>query len=83
MNLFRSEEHARRWSRFEPRSEDGFISLAELAGLFGTESRGHMLDGDYLSSWYPRRAAERRAYLERIGKTSPFWMGTTDPPASG
>ena len=28
------------------------------------------------------RAAERRAYLERIGKTSPFWMGTPDPPAS-
>jgi hypothetical protein len=32
--------------------------------------------------WYPRRAAERRAYLEKIGKTSPFWMGTPDPPAS-
>jgi hypothetical protein len=41
-----------------------------------------MLDGDYLSSWYPRRAAERRAYLERIGKTSPFWTGTPDPPAT-
>ena len=82
MNLFRSEEHARRWSQFEPRSEQGFIGLADLAGFFGTESRRHMLDGDYLSSWYPRRAAERRAYLERIGKTSPFWMGTPDPPAS-
>ena len=82
MNLFRSEEHARRWSQFEPRSEVGFISLTELAGFFGTESRRHMLDGDYLSSWYPRRAVERRAYLERIGKTAPFWMGTPDPPAS-
>ena len=77
MNLFRSEEHARRWSQFEPRSEQGFIGLTELAGFFGTESRRHMLDGDYLSSWYPRRA-----YLERIGKTSPFWMGTPDPPAT-
>ena len=57
-------------------------SGAELAGFFGTESRRHMLAGDYLSSWYPRRAAERRAYLERIGKTSPFWIGTPDPPAS-
>jgi hypothetical protein len=82
MNLFRTEEHARRWSQFEPRSEQGFISLTELAGFFGTESRRHMLDADYLSAWYPRRAAERRAYLERIGKTSPFWMGTPDPPAS-
>jgi hypothetical protein len=82
MNLFRSEEHARRWSRFEPRSEEGFISLTDLAGFFGTESRRHMLDGDYLSAWYPRRAAERRDHLERIGKTSPFWMGTPDPPTS-
>ena len=62
-----------------PASEIGFISLPELAGFFGTESRHHMLDPDYLSAWYPRRAAERRAYLERIGKTSPFWLGTPDP----
>jgi hypothetical protein len=41
-----------------------------------------MLDGDYLSAWYPRRAAERRAFLESIGKTSPFWMGTPDPQPS-
>jgi hypothetical protein len=41
-----------------------------------------MLDADYLSGWYPRRAAERRAYLESIGKTSPFWLGTPDPPGA-
>jgi hypothetical protein len=35
-----------------------------------------MLDADYLSRWYPTRAAERRGYLERIGKASPFWLGT-------
>ena len=82
MNLFRAEGHARRWSQFTPRAEEGFIALADLAGFFGTESRRHMLDPDYLSMWYPRRAAERRAYLESIGKTSPFWMGTPDPPTS-
>ena len=38
-----------------------------------------MLDGDYLSTWYPRRAAERRTYLELSGKVSPFWLGTLDP----
>jgi hypothetical protein len=79
MNLFRSEEHARRWSLFNPKSEQGFIRLEELVGFFGTESRRHMLDGDYLSTWLPRRAAERREYFERIGKTTPFWMGTPDP----
>ena len=50
MNLFRSEEHARRWSQFNPRSEEGFISLPELAGFFGTETRHQMLDANYLSA---------------------------------
>jgi len=79
MNLFRSEEHARRWPPFTPRAEEGFIPLVDLAGFFGTESRRHMLDADYLSTWFPRRGAERRAYFERIGKTIPFWLGTPDP----
>ena len=80
MNFFRAEEHARRWPQFQARAEEGFIALEDLAAFFGTESRQHMLDANYLSVWYPRRAAERRAFLERIGKTSPFWMGTPDPP---
>lgn len=79
MNLFRGEEHARRWPAFQPRAEEGFITLAELAGFFGTATRRHMLEADYLSTWYPRRAAERRAYLEQIGKSRPFWLGTPDP----
>jgi hypothetical protein len=82
MNLFRSEEHARRWEAFRQESEEGFIALPDLAGLFGTESRRHMLDADYLSRWYPLRAAERRDYLARIGKASPFWLGTPAPDAS-
>ena len=82
MNLFRSEEHARRWPQFNPASEVGlgFIRLEDLAAFFGTESRRHMLHADYLSTWYPKRAAERRAVLERAGKTTPFWMGTPGTP---
>ena len=76
MNLFRSEEHARRWTQFNPASEIGFITLPELAGFFGTETRQHMLDADYLSVWFPKRAAERREYMTRIGKAVPFWLGT-------
>ena len=38
-----------------------------------------MLDADYLSAWYPKRGAERRAYLDRIGKATPFWLGTLSP----
>ena len=80
MNLFRSEEHTRRWPLFNPRAEEGFISLAELAAFFGTETRHHMLDADYLSAWFPKRAAERRVFIERIGKATPFWLGTPSPP---
>ena len=78
MNLFRSEEHARRWAQFNPASEEGFIALPELAAFFGTETRRHMLDADYLSAWFPRRADERREYVTRIGKAIPFWLGTPD-----
>jgi hypothetical protein len=51
------------------------------AGLFGTESRQHMLDAGYLSRWFPKRGAERLRYLTHIGKTSPFWLGTPAPSA--
>jgi len=79
MNLFRSEEHARRWPQFNVASETvGFISLTDLAGFFGTETRRHMLDADYLSTWFPRRADERREYVTRIGNGIPFWLGTPD-----
>jgi hypothetical protein len=37
-----------------------------------------MLEANYLSTWFPRRAAERGTYLEQIGKTTPFWLGTPD-----
>ena len=78
MNLFRSEEHARRWAQFNPASGIGFITLPELAGFFGTETRRHMLDADYLSAWFLKRAAERREYMTRIGKAVSFWLGTPD-----
>ena len=33
MNLFRSEEHARGWRRFDPASEDGIRPVAEYATI--------------------------------------------------
>lgn len=74
MNLFRSEEDARRWSLFDPASEPGFISLRDLLVLFSTESRRHLLDGNYLERWALQRWPERRDALQRIAKTDPYWM---------
>ena len=76
MNLFRSEEHVRSWVLLNPASVDGFIALTDLATLFGTPSRRHLLDENYLSFWYPQRYEERRIVLERIGKAVPHWLGT-------
>ena len=59
-----------------------WVDPPEVVGHLKLRLRPSLLDGDYLSAWYPRRAAERRAYLERIGKTSPFWLGTPDPGAA-
>ncbi len=76
MNLFRPEEHARRWAQFNPASDpDGFVALVDLATLFGTESRRNLLAKDYISRWLPLRPRERDEVLARIGKTSAFWRG--------
>jgi hypothetical protein len=75
MNLFRGPDHAPRWARFNPLSGDGYIPLPELAALFGSESRQHWLDSDYLSRWHPQRTAERLAVLQQIGKATPYWTG--------
>ncbi len=75
MNLFRSEEHATRWGQFNPAATEGAIALPDLARLFGAETRHHLLDGDYISRWFPRRSGERPAILAQIGKATPFWLG--------
>ncbi len=77
MNLFRGEEHVARWALLNPAAAaEGLIPLVDLAAWFGMESRRHLLDDDYLSRWYPERDRERRAAMERLGKLTPFWMGS-------
>ena len=68
MNLFRSEDHARNWSRFNPDSAESIMALADRALVQGTESRRHWLDEDYLSVWYPRRGRERAEAMRELGK---------------
>jgi hypothetical protein len=75
MNLFRSEEHVRRWPQLLSSPEEGMVSLADLLVVFGSENRRHLLDGDYVSRWLPRRGPERREALAHIGKATPLWLG--------
>ena len=80
MNLFRSEEHVRSWSQFNPDSTSAISTLEDEVTLFSTESNKHKLDGDYSSQWLPKQAGERASAAQQMGKTGPFWPGTSPNP---
>ncbi|KPK47362.1 MAG: hypothetical protein AMJ77_03370 [Dehalococcoidia bacterium SM23_28_2] len=72
MNLFRSEEHVRNWSLYDPESADGIMPLADYATLFSTGLFRERLQPDYLlrlSQFQP----EWMATLAKLVKTGPFW----------
>jgi hypothetical protein len=77
MNLFRSEEHIRKWPRFDSANEQGIVTLAELVQLFSGNFAKRRLDLDYVSRcgdyW-----KELLSKLTEIGKTRAFWA----PPKS-
>jgi hypothetical protein len=72
MNLFRSEEHIRNWSRFDPAAEQGIVPLADLVRLFSLDMFKKRLEPDYAtrSSAY---AGEFLSAVAELGKTRPFW----------
>ncbi len=49
MNLFRSEEHARKWRGFKPQTEAGINKLSAMAELFSGNLFTRRLDPDYAS----------------------------------
>ena len=73
MNLFRSEEHVRNWSQFNPDSGEAISPLDEEVARFSNDARKHRLDGDFISRWLPRQAQELDEIMQRQGKTGPFW----------
>jgi hypothetical protein len=66
MNLFRSEEHIRRWlGEREPGATIRVTKLSELA---------HAWWGDRLApDWQPHTREQNAAILERLGLSDPFW----------
>ncbi len=74
MNLFRSEEHARAWPRFDPSSAEGIKPIAEFATVLFSLPRyrerlapDYLLRLDELSGAFP-------AALARLGGDTPFWQ---------
>ena len=77
MNLFRSEEHVRSWSQFNPESTSAISPLKEEVIYFGLESNKHKLDDDYISQWAPKLPDERAEAAQALGKSGLFWPGTS------
>ena len=47
MTLFRSEEHAKNWNRYDPESAERTMSVADYVRFFDTENHRRRLDPDY------------------------------------
>jgi len=73
MNLFRSEEHAKKWFRYEPESEDAIMPVADWARVFSGPMFRDRLRDDYLSLRGEGLSAFRQAFSD-LGKTGPFWQ---------
>jgi hypothetical protein len=49
MNLFRSEEHVRKWSGFKVNTDEGINKLSDVVRLFSVDFFTKRLDLDYAS----------------------------------
>ena len=72
MTFFRSEEHLRNWAQFDPKTEEGIISLNDLVKLFSGRDLRRRLDSDYVSR-LNEYGADFMTALQEVGKTGPFW----------
>ena len=72
MNLFRSEEHIRTWTRFDPAAAEGIIPLADVVTLFSGDFFQKRFSLDYVSRNRDYLGTFVAAIME-IAKTRPFW----------
>ena len=72
MNLFRSEEHIRSWSRFDPAAEQGIVPLTNVVKLFSLNMFKKRLEPDYVAR-VGEYAGEFFAAIAEVAKTRAFW----------
>lgn len=53
MNLFRSEEHAKSWSNYNPESERSILPIADWTYAMSSPVFSRRLDDDYLDQKEP------------------------------
>ena len=72
MNLFRSEEHVRRWEGFDAESADGIMPVSAWFGVFDLPLFARRLDDDYLEE-LPAYVAEVFAAASQISDAD-YWQ---------
>ena len=72
MNLFRGEEHVRKWLPDDPSAQEGTMPLGNYVKLFSSRLMRNRLDHDYFSKFKGYRG-ELMTILKELGKAVPFW----------
>lgn len=72
MNLFRSEEHVKRWSLYDAGSEQSIMPLRDWAYAMGAGVFSRRLEPDYLDHTDPY-FEEFYQRLAEFGRTGDFW----------
>jgi hypothetical protein len=78
MNLFRSEEHVRRWSGYNPAAAEGTLPFGDWARVFGVEYYRTRLEPDFFLRGLELRQGLFQA-LKELGKSGPFWGIAANP----
>jgi Alkylmercury lyase len=72
MNLFRSEDHIRNWTKYDPEAAGGILPLEDLLRLFSGNFFQRRLDFDYVSSSQDY-LSEFIAAINEVAQGRPFW----------
>jgi len=72
MNLFRSEEHIRNWTRYDPAAEQGILPLENVVKVFSGIFMQKRLDLDYTSHAL-EYFGETVSVISEIARVRPFW----------
>ncbi|UCE00996.1 MAG: AAA family ATPase [Chloroflexota bacterium] len=73
MNIFRSEEHVKRWSLYYRMAEDYIMPVTDWAQVFSGPLFRRRLEADYLTN-ADAYFSEYQSSLRNFGKQSPFWQ---------
>jgi hypothetical protein len=72
MNLFRSEEHARRWGGFTPESAAGLKPLKDILAIFSGRLFRERPNGRYITD-LKELALSQANLVKQLTGDDPFW----------